>query len=481
MATVSSTQAWAEQTFGHVRFPDRRNAALAVRIAAGLVERPFAKVSEAFPDEAMRQAVYDLLEHPACHPQALIDAAATATAKAASAYPLSLIPLDGVSLTLRDPNNRRESGSVGRRSNGARGLHVMDAVGLNPQGDVLGLAGMIIWARSHERHALPPGRRPVEQRELKYWLELRAQLRTVYEEHAPATVRVFLHDSGADAWPVLLDVLAQDKHDNEYSIVRAAQNRRASSLESHGHASYLWPLLKRASMRDRQRKNIPAGHRRAPRRVLMDLAVREVTLDLKLKPSGKHAPARLFAIHVRELGHVRAGQERLELMLLTDHPVETLEDAWKMVRWYMLRWRVEDQHKAWKKSGSDIERMQLGSGRSIAKWMVWHAAVAARALQLVHQSRDAQQGSKPADGVFTRHELQALRLLRAHNGRTTSDDLTVRQAVELIAKLGGYESRHDRLPGPMVVQRGLEQIFVAAAALEEQAKQRPKRGSEREN
>jgi hypothetical protein len=469
MDTTSEAQAWAQQTFGHVAFPDRRNVELAVRLAAGLVERPFAQVSKAFPDAPMRQAVYDLLEHPRCRASALIEAAAAATAKAASAYPLALVALDGASLTLRDPHDLRATGSVGRRSKGARGVQVMDAVGLTPEGAVLGLAGLVAWARPHQRSEQPSRKRPVAERELGYWLTLRAQVRAAFERHAPRTTRVLVHDSGADAWPVLLDVLAHDPCPNEVSVIRAAQDRRAHAPESPDRPEHLWSLLERAPQHQRRWVELPAGHGRPARRVRLELRTRPVTLTLTLTPSSRQREVTLRAVYVRQVGRVSAGDERLEMMLLTDALARTLNAAWKVLGWYLLRWRIEDQHKAWKKAGADIEDLRLRDPAAIAKWMVWHAAVAARALALVHQARDPARQDEPAAQAFSAHELEALRLLRARYGRTTPAALTVQQAVSLVASLGGYDRRPDRRPGPMVVQRGLEQVLVVAAMLDVQA------------
>ena len=47
------------------------------------------------------------------------------------------------------------------------------------------------------------------------------------------------------------------------------------------------------------------------------------------------------------------GQERLEWTLLTNHPIETFEDAYQVVGWYG-RWIIEEYHKGMK-TGCRIE------------------------------------------------------------------------------------------------------------------------------
>jgi hypothetical protein len=476
MLNVSDVHAWAESTFSTTPFPDVRNARLAVRMAEALVARPSPVVAKAFPDPALRQAAYDLLEHPRCDEQALEQACAVATAKVASAFPLVLVAVDGVTLTLKDPLDKRGTGSVGRRGKGARGLQVMDAVALTLQGHVLGLAGLHCWVRSHEREQKRSGQRPVEQRESFHWMPVRARLREVFDQHAPDTTRVLLHDSGADFWAVFLD-LVSDRQDNEFTVVRAGQNRCAQATDRPHHDSYLWPLLQRAPKKMRKHVRLPAGHGRPSRRVLMELRHREVTLDLHLKPSSRHELKTVHAIYVREMGRLAAGQERQEMMLLTDYPVGSFNQAWEVLRWYLLRWRVEDQHKGWKKGGNDIEAMRLMKAKALRMWMVFHAAVSARALSLTHQSRDPEVSEQPAEKVFSQAELAGLRALWAKFNHVLPDQLTVKEAVYRVANLGGYDTRKDRKPGPLVIQRGLELVEVAASAVEgvQRLKRRPRK------
>lgn len=465
MLHTSDVHAWAESTFASTPFPDRRNARLAVRLAEALVARPHPVVAEAFPEPALRQAAYDLLEHPRCHDTHLEQACAVATAKAASHLPLVLIAADGVSLTLKDPLDKRGTGSVGCRHHGARGLHVMDAVAFTLQGTVLGLAGLHSWVRSHQRHERPSNERPVQERESSHWLPLRARIRDAFDQHAPDCTRIFLHDSGADFWAVFLE-LASDHRPNEFTVVRAGQNRRAHATDRPQSPSHLWPLLQRAPKATRKHVALPAGHGLPKRRVLMELRYRQVTLDLHLEPSRRHEARTLWAVYVRQRGRLPAGQERLEMLLLTDLPVTSFAKAWEVLRWYLLRWRVEDQHKTWKKGGNDIEAMRLLKGKALRMWMVLHAAVSARALTLTHQSRDPDVSEQPAEVVFSQAELLGLRALWAKYNHVLPERLTVKEAVYRVANLGGYDTRKDRKPGPKVIQRGLELVSVAASAVE---------------
>jgi len=155
---------------------------------------------------------------------------------------------------------------------------------------------------------------------------------------SPDTVSVFLHDGGADAWPVLLDIRGRS-YKEEITVVRAAQDR--GSYDGGRGRTYLWSLLKRAPDRWRVRQHIPPGHGRTGRRALLEISVRRVTLDVRKMPSKKRVNVPLWAIMVRERGRTPRGQERLEWILLTNQPTPTLARAREVIGWYILRWRVE--------------------------------------------------------------------------------------------------------------------------------------------
>ena len=149
---------------------------------------------------------------------------------------------------------------------------------------------------------------------------------------------------------------------------------RRASVEP-GSPSHLWSLLRRAPNRTHVRLKVPSRPGRRARVAKLEVRWRQVTLDLLLKPSSVRVPVTLWAVRVHEVGRLSASVKRLEWVLLTDRPLEHRTQVLESIRWYTLRWRVEDHHKIWKRSGSDIEEMQLHSRAAMERWMAIHAAV----------------------------------------------------------------------------------------------------------
>jgi hypothetical protein len=127
---------------------------------------------------------------------------------------------------------------------------------------------------------------------------------------------------------------------------------------------------------------------------------------------------------------------------------------------------MEDQHKTWKRSGSDVEQRQLQSVAARRRWMAIHAAVGARARALTHQARDPATGPQPATAGFSTQALTARRAWRATRGLATPRRRTLAEAVVLVAILGGYMPARNRPPGPKILRRGLARRALGTQTLD---------------
>ena len=68
--------------------------------------------------------------------------------------------------------------------------------------------------------------------------------------------------------------------------------------------------------------------------------------------------------------------------LYTNEPVDCAAEALKIVRYYELRWRVEEYHKAWNSAGTQVESFRLQTRQNLEKIIVITAFIAVRLLQL---------------------------------------------------------------------------------------------------
>lgn len=73
--------------------------------------------------------------------------------------------------------------------------------------------------------------------------------------------------------------------------------------------------------------------------------------------------------------------EVLEWILFTTEVVSTVKEARAITRYYELRWRIEDFHKAWK-TGTGVEKIRMQPTDNLEKMIVILSFLAIRLLQL---------------------------------------------------------------------------------------------------
>lgn len=468
MENLDAAQLWAEEEFAHARLRDKRRTARLVDMAAEAARHPAGRISALFSTDAQRQGAYDWLENPACEPGSVARASHQATARRCQNQPLVFVPVDKASLTLADPQVRKDLGPVGTRVTRARGLQVMSAIAVDEEGTPQGLLGQAYWSRTNEPHAVPAHRRPVQEKETRYWEQVMGQARQNLSAQAAGSKPWFQVDREGDAWPVIVGAL--ELRQDQYLTIRASWNRRLQdcpgSQEQGQGAAYLWGCLQDHPVLGDYQLHVSAGPKRTAREAIMQLRAGPVTLDLYNKQTKTHQPARVWAVLVQESTAVPAGQKPIEWLLLTTYPVHSVQDAGLVVWAYTQRWRIEEFHKAWK-SGCRVEDIQLEESERIVKWAIILAAVAMRLVRLTYLAR--HQPQRPARQELTEYEVEALLDLDVE-GHLEPATLTVWEAVDAIARLGGYVGPSSGgPPGMLVLTRGWVRVQAVATAYRNRA------------
>ena len=248
---------------------------------------------------------------------------------------------------------------------------------------------------------------------------------------------------------------------DHWITVRASWDRRLVTTDEQQR--YLWETMDQAPLRDAYTLAVPAlaDGKRTARTALMVVRAAEVTLDLVAKPSEKHIPTRLWAVWVSESGSCPEGEDPIEWMLLTNHPVHDVADAQLVIRGYTQRWRIEQFHRAWKSGACRVEQTLLEDRDHIIIWATLQASVALRIVRLTYLAR--HRPDEPADLELTRHEVDAAILLSGTKTFRRGDQLSIAQAVLLVAQCGGYTGKSSGGPaGALVLARGLAKIQIAA-------------------
>ncbi len=136
-----------------------------------------------------------------------------------------------------------------------------------------------------------------------------------------------------------------------------------------------------------------------------------------------------------------SGQTPILWRLLTTHPIQSLEAALGVMRWYRWRWPIEQLFALLKQRGLDLEATQLESVAATKHLSLLSLGAAVRILQLQTGREDA---SRSATRVFNPAQQQFLAQLSPRlKGRTRKQQnifalYTLGWATWLMARLGGW-------------------------------------------
>ena len=433
----SDTAGWAYETFRRCDLGDvrrtRRVVKLAGQLAAHVGQAP---VRACRGDAAASEGAYRLLRNEAVDPEAIAAGGFAATAQALALSEGVLLALEDTTVLSYGHAVVKELGDLGGPVHDThRGFYVHSVL-LLEAGDerTLGLIEQTRWCRpmvgrgrKHQR-----SKRAYEDKESFKWQRAGEQVTARLGSTMARVVSVC--DREADIYEYLRYKLSQ----GERFVVRASWDRRVTD-ESCG----LFELMSQAPVVGShciELKQRGGRHGRKARAV--KLTVRAARVNLR---APKRAPslgeACVNAVWAQE-DKPPDGVEPLRWLLLTSEPIDDFAGAREVLRYYALRWRVEDFHKAWK-SGTRVEERRMQSAGNLERTAVILAFVAVRLLQLQEcaQGRQAEPSTNakqpPCTTILTDAEWQILWLAQEHT-RPPKRPPSLRWAYESIAKLGGW-------------------------------------------
>ncbi|MGC9523884.1 MAG: IS4 family transposase, partial [Anaerolineae bacterium] len=347
----SSTQEWVDEEFNTLDLGDTRRDRRARAAVEAFADNPGGSIPQVSRGPAEAKAIYRFLSNDAVQPDALRAALRDAALQRLGDDDTIIVPQDTTCLNFTTHQVTEGLGPLGAGDGSAGyGIFVHSAIGVSADGVPLGLLHQHSWARSktigrkHKRK-----QRPIEEKESFRWL----QTARAVEAAVPADKRLI---QVADREGDFFELLAEQRRDNSYLLLRVHQNRRLK-----GDERLLWDRVGQMQVAHTLHMLVHTSHSTTVRKARLELRLGPVTI---LPPKdGVHDKAlqaiTLNAIEVREVD-APEGAKPILWRLLTDLPVESVEHALSCVRYYELRWLIERYHYVLK-SGCGMEDSQLRS------------------------------------------------------------------------------------------------------------------------
>jgi hypothetical protein len=387
--------------------------------------------------------------------------------------PVVLIPQDTTELDLTRPHE--VMAGAGPLNDTTRvGFYNHASLALTPEHLALGVVDADIWARDPLEFAKDSDQRraerrakPIEDKESIRWLEgYRAACRVAIA--APGTLVVSLADSEGDVYEYILEAQTVAAGPKASFLIRACQDRALVPSEPDSSADEITRLRERVastpalaqrtleirrrdaqSKDDRKRKQA-----REARTAVVDVRAARVTLRGPARPGGKLPDVEVNAVLVLERDPP-PGVEPVEWLLLTDLPIDTVDDAMRVVDYYTCRWQIEVYYRVLK-SGCKVEESQLETAERFEPYLALCLIVAWRVMHVMMLGRDCPD--LPCDIALDEDEWQAV-YATVKRQSPPPEPPTMQTMVRLIGSLGGWLGRKcDGEPGPKAMWVGMQRM-----------------------
>jgi hypothetical protein len=340
-------------------------------------------------------------------------------------------------------------GPIGTASQtGLVGLVVHDTLVYNLERTPLGLVDVQCWARDPHDRGKARRRRQllIEDKESAKWLRSFAAAQRL-QSQCPHSMVVSVGDREADIYQLFAQ--AQAATAGPQLLVRAFQPRVLAYEQGP-----LWQHVSAQPLAGYSEVHVPRRDQRPARVATVEVRFAPVQLRPP-RDQPKLGIVRLWAVQAQET-NAPAQAEPLHWTLLTTVEVASLEDALRMLSWYTIRWQIEVYHRTLK-SGCRIEERQLGTTQRLENCLAVDMVVAWRITQLARLARE--RPDLPCSVFFPEAEWKALTSFVTNSYAPPAEPPTIRQAVRMVAQLGGFLGRKgDGEPGTKTLWLGLQRL-----------------------
>jgi Transposase DDE domain len=315
---------------------------------------------------------------------------------------------------------------------------------------VIGLVGAQVLNRTGDKVDTTK-RRAIEDKESYRWLLAAEEASEVLAGAACITVV-------ADRESDIFEQFAR-RSEGVQLLTRAAQDRSLADAGRLFATVDAWP--------EQHRETIVLPAQPGRRERTAGLSFRFGAVSLRRPPTadkGLAASVDLFVVDVTEVD-APPGVEKLHWRRLTTHEVTSVDEAKEIVRWYRLRWTVEQVFRTVKSAAMQADESQVTEARRFVKLAVVALIAAVRIMQIVI-GRDGKTGQVLADAMDPAHEPALTALNGKLEGRTEKlknpqPQGSLAWLSWIVARLGGwsgYTSRGYKPAGPKTIARGLARL-----------------------
>ncbi len=408
------SEQWAQYEFGNAPLGDARLSKRLVGVASAKAEAPGRSFSAVVNgDWPATKAYYRMIDQPEDSEFSLPNILAPhrkRTARRMAGQKTVLCLQDGSELNYTNLDQCQGLGVLKANQTGAKtkGLNLHSTFAVAPNGLPLGVvkAQCIAPKEKDTNDKRKASAIPIEEKKTFVWIEHHRDLVELAKE-MPQTQLIDVCDREADFFELLDE---QRQNPRVELLIRAKHNRNIKeepfklfeAVRQTSELSRVRVAIPRESARPKKSKQ---KKRQARPGRLADLAVRK--LHIQLPPPEYYpdkAPIDVWLVHAVEINPPE-GIKAVEWFLLTTLNIASTADAEQCLRWYTLRWRIEDWHRVLK-SGCCIGKLAHETAERLRRAIGINLVIAWRIMLMTLLARE--NPTLPAEVLFSDVELRVL-------------------------------------------------------------------------
>jgi hypothetical protein len=305
----------------------------------------------------------------------------------------------------------------------------------------LGLIDVEFFHYDEFNTKIHPRYRPIEEKASCHWINASNRLRQRLGDINKRIITVA--DREGDFYE-FLQPLIQNK--DEF-VIRATHDRYTGE-KNRSRGEKIWDLLKQAPAIGTMETTIQDVNSREIKTIKLNLKAITATI-----PSPKKGSSDFVKINI-----VQTYNEDQEWVLLTNLPIDTLEQIKEIVEIYKNRWHIEDYHKVLK-TGYQVDEIYLHSSRDAIENLLIMASISACRLYWLIYTGRSEEGIK-ANQIFEEFEWKTMYVV--FDEKIPDECPAISEIILRIARLGGYKPGSKSPPGVKTLWIGYQQFTIAA-------------------
>jgi hypothetical protein len=464
---------WAENEFGGAPLGDPRRSRRLVESARRQAEQPMrAFTAVAKEDWPAVKGYYRLIDQPAdseVTPENILRPHRERTLRRMQAQSTVLCIQDGTDVNFTTHPQTEGLGVIGSNQTGAqsRGLHLHSTLAVTTDGLPLGVLRTCFEApepkeKSAKQKSKSAKQKSAQEKKSYRWIDSLRDCATLAES-LPKTRVISVVDREADFYELFdeqqrlphVDLVVRAKYDRR---LPGDQGRLFEAVRAANSCGNVALNVTRQSARAKSSKRQARIGRQA-RTAKLVLRYRRVELvrDSRRPDESEKLPATI--VHAVESSPPN-GETPIEWFVLTTLPVDSAEQVAEILRFYSLRWRIEDWHRVLK-SGCNIDELGHHSAERLERAIAIRMVIAWRVMLMTLLGREVPE--LPPEILFSEVELRVIGDFAQSRGRSRPTQLG--EAVRVVAILGGYLNRNnDPPPGHQLMWHGYTTLTTMCMA-----------------